>query len=140
MTVNTSWLHRLLAITTLLGWLGAAYHDVLLDAVEVAHDHQHAQNHIDENRNSHGEESDDSTSLPDFHNVDHLTKSKKQSNPVTPPSLVSHIFALWMMMWQDWSFDTPQHSSLPEINDCLYQPNVNLLAHSVHPNAPPMFA
>ena len=138
--MKTKWFTRLIAMVTLLSWLGAAYHDVWLEVAEVTHDHHHSQNHTDENRSPHGEESDDSTSLPDFHSVDHLTKNENQSNAVTPPFLVSHVSALWMMMWQDCPFDAPEDSSLPRINDCLYQPNVILLAHSVHPNAPPMFA
>ena len=137
--MKTSWLYRLLAMTTLLGWLGAAYHDVWLTAAEMAHEHHHAHHQHDHESGSTSKDSNNTTLLPDFHNVAHLTKDEQHANNVSLQLAYTLAPILWVVSLDD-SIQASDHPPPRDHDDGLLRQPLELFLHSVGPNAPPMTA
>jgi|GEM_PF-2136512 hypothetical protein len=135
--MRTSWFNRLLALATLLSWLGAAYHDVWLEASDIAHHHQHSDHQHDQS----GEDKDSqhSVSLPDFHVIPHLAKSEfftPQDYKVIHTVHLSDLLPVLTDLSFEFANAPPSSGNFFEFRNLFSL----LLAHSVQPNAPPMFA
>jgi hypothetical protein len=129
---------RLFALTTLVVWLGAAYHDVWLAAADLAHHHDHAHHH--EHHQDSDNDSSDSIPLLDFHAIPFVV-----SNAISvPQSFVwsdgPNLSTLWLEHFKAQCVDCanapPPPSDLHETRRVFSL----RLSNSVQPNAPPVFA
>jgi hypothetical protein len=129
---------RLFALTTLVVWLGAVYHDVWLAAADLAHHHDHAHHH--EHHQDSDNDSSDSIPLLDFHAIPFVV-----SNAISvPQSFVwsdgPNLSTLWLEHFKAQCVDCanapPPPSDLHETRRVFSL----RLSNSVQPNAPPVFA
>lgn len=134
---------RFFALTTLVVWLGAFYHDIWFSAAAMGHEHEHhAHQHQHAHDHPEDRDSEESTSipLPDTHSVPFLLNKStvslvslaQESNPELP--------TFWLQQIHPKVTNQPH---APPGLGLLREPrssNLQRLAKCIQPNAPPLFA
>lgn len=133
-------MNRIVALTTMVVWLGGFYHDVWLAAADIGHHHHHTDGHQQKDHEPTEDQGSESIPLPDTHSVPFLlTKVELVSGlafqgdtPDKPSSWLEQI-----------NIQGTSYPNAPPHPRTITNPRSNSLAwlaNCVQPNAPPVFA
>lgn len=137
----------IIALATLLAWVGAVYHDVWLELAEVAH-HHHEHSGSDHDHDSPEDEGDDSPGegehpliLPNIHSTLFVAGAVSSiGTSVSPPDKSPVSGSMWAaeldLRGVDCSNAPPDWRLISEKNAAV----LLHLEHCVHSNAPPSIA